>query len=131
MSVRSKRTPEPATPDEVETRSISTRTITGRVVEIEGPARRYSVRKGDNLERIARKLDTDVDQLAKDNRLKKPYRLQPGQSLRGPSSTAKAYVVGRDDTLSGIARRFGVTEAALRQANGLRRGAGASAGRKL
>jgi murein DD-endopeptidase MepM/ murein hydrolase activator NlpD len=134
--VRPKHTIEVSVPDEVEptattTRSVTTRTITGRVVEIDGPAKRYTVRKGDNLEKIARKLDTDVDDLAKDNRLKKPYRLQPGQSLKGPSSTAKAYVVGRDDTLAGIARRFSVTEAALRQANGLRRGASVAPGRKL
>ena len=133
---RPKRTIEVSVPQEVETseattRSLTTRTITGRVVDIDGPAKRYTVRKGDNLERIARKLGTEVDDLARDNRLKKPYRLQPGQSLKGPSSTANAYVVGREDTLAGIARRFGVTESALRQANGLKRGAGVAPGRKL
>ena len=135
-SLRPHRKVELSTPDEVEpradtARSVTTRSITGRVVDIEGPAKRYTVRKGDNLEKIARKLDTEVDDLAKDNRLKKPYRLQPGQSLKGPSSSAKAYIVGRDDTLAGIARRFGVTETALRQANGLKRGAGVGAGHRL
>lgn len=133
---RPKHTIEVSTPDEVETpeaatRAVTTRSITGRVVEVDGPAKRYTVRKGDNLEKIARKLDTEVEDLARDNRLKKPYRLKPGQSLKGPGSTAKAYVVGREDTLTGIARRFSVTEAALRQANGLRRGAGVAPGRKL
>ena len=122
---------EPSMPAAVETETVVSRSITGRVVTIEGPATRYKVRKGDNLEKVARKLDTEVDDLARDNHLKKPYRLRPGQTLKGPTSSAKAYVVGREDTLSGIARRFGVSEAALRQANGLRRGAGAAPGRKL
>jgi murein DD-endopeptidase MepM/ murein hydrolase activator NlpD len=125
--VRPRRRAEPSEP----TDTVVTRSVTGRVVDIDGPAKSYKVKKGDNLARIAERLDTDIEQLAKDNRLKKPYRLQPGQTLRGPSSDAKAYVVGQGDTLSAIAQRFGVTEAALRAANGLRRGAGVAPGRRL
>lgn len=112
-------------------RTVTNRAVTGRVVEISIPGKAYVVKKGDSLERVAGRLDSDVAELAKLNKLKKPYRLQPGQTIRGPGSTAKAYTVGRGDTLAEIARRFSVTEAELRSANGLRRGAGVAPGRKL
>ncbi|MDP3175909.1 MAG: LysM domain-containing protein, partial [Phenylobacterium sp.] len=63
------------------------------------------MQKGDNLDGIARKLGTDRKQLADDNKLKSPYALKPGQTLKGPSSKAKAYVVGSGDTLFAVARR--------------------------
>jgi len=120
--------PEPRSPGE---RIITNREVTGRVVSIDIPGKAYRVKKGDNLERVANRLDSDIAELARINKLKKPYRLQPGQTIRGPGGSAKAYVVGRGDTLSEIARRFGVTEGELRSANGLRRGAGVAPGRRL
>jgi murein DD-endopeptidase MepM/ murein hydrolase activator NlpD len=101
------------------------------VVEISTPGKAYKVRKGDTLEKIARKLDSEVDDLARANKLKKPYRLHPGQTIRGPGGSAKAYVVASGDTLGAIARRFDVTSDELRSANGLRRGARVAPGRKL
>jgi len=123
----------PATPVEESSggRTVTNREVTGRVVDISIPGKSYKVKKGDNLERVANRLDSEVAELAKLNKLKKPYRLQPGQTIRGPGSSAKAYVVGRGDTLSEIARRFSVTEAELRSANGLRRGASVAPGRRL
>jgi len=116
---------------ESEGRTVTSREVTGRVVDVPTGGKSYKVKKGDTLERVASRLDSDVAELAKLNKLKKPYRLQPGQTIRGPGGTAKAYVVGRGDTLSEIARRFSVTEAELRSANGLRRGAAVAPGRKL
>lgn len=107
------------------------RSVTGRVITIDVPGKSYRVKKGDNLERVAGRLDSDVAELARINKLKKPYRLQPGQTIRGPGSSAKAYVTVRGDTLAEISRRFSVTEAELRSANGLRRGASIGAGRRL
>ena len=112
-------------------REVTSREVTGRVVDVETPGKSYKVKKGDNLERVARQLDSDIAELAKINKLKKPYRLQPGQTIRGPGSSAKAYVVGRGDTVAEIAQRFSVSESALRSANGLRRGASVAPGRKL
>jgi murein DD-endopeptidase MepM/ murein hydrolase activator NlpD len=83
------------------------------------------------LEKIANRLDSDVRELARINGLKSPYRLQPGQTIRGPGASAKAYVSVRGDTLDEVARRFSVTEAQLRTANGLRRGASIAPGRRL
>ncbi|TAJ69545.1 MAG: LysM peptidoglycan-binding domain-containing protein [Phenylobacterium sp.] len=122
--------PSPA-PREQDGRGVTSREVTGRVVDVSIPGKSYKVKKGDNLERVAGRLDSNVSELAKLNKLKKPYRLQPGQTIRGPGSSAKAYVVGRGDTLSEIARRFSVTEAELRSANGLRRGASVAPGRRL
>jgi murein DD-endopeptidase MepM/ murein hydrolase activator NlpD len=56
-------------------------------------------------------------ELAKINDLDEPYRLKPGQVIKGPASRAKAYVVASGDTMSAIARRFGVTVAALAEEN--------------
>ncbi|WP_068874127.1 MULTISPECIES: LysM peptidoglycan-binding domain-containing protein [unclassified Phenylobacterium] len=128
---RAQAEPPPAEVVELEGRTVTSREVTGRVVEISIPGKSYKVKSGDNLERIAARLDSDVAELAKINKLKKPYRIQPGQTIRGPGSTAKAYVVGRGDTLSEIARRFSVTEAELRSANGLRRGASVAPGRRI
>ena len=111
--------------------SSSDRSVTGRVVSIETSGTAYRVKKGDTLERIARRLDSEVDDLARINKLKRPYRLQPGETIRGPGATAKAYVVGRGDTLAEIAQRFGVSVDKLRSTNGLRRGAAVAPGRKL
>ena len=107
------------------------RSATGRVVTIETPGKAYRVRKGDTLEKVARKLDSEIDDLARINRLKKPYRLQPGQTIRGPGGSTRGYAVARGDTLAEIAQRFSVSVDKLRAANGLRRGAAVAPGRKL
>jgi murein DD-endopeptidase MepM/ murein hydrolase activator NlpD len=112
-------------------RTVTTRTVTGRVVEVEGPAVRYTVRKGDNLEKIARKLDTSIDQLRDDNDIGRREKIQPGDVLKGPRTTARAYVAGSGDTLFSIARRFGVTADALREENDLGRNAGLRPGQKI
>lgn len=116
---------------EAEAPSGAGREVTGRVVNIDTPGRAYRVRKGDNLEEIAGRLDSSVSELAKINKLTRPYRLRPGQTIRGPGGSAKAYVVGQGDTLSEIAQRFSTTVEKLRSANGLRRGASVAPGRKL
>jgi murein DD-endopeptidase MepM/ murein hydrolase activator NlpD len=105
--------------------------VTGRVVNIDTPGRSHRVRKGDTLEEIAGRLDSSVSELARLNKLKRPYRLHPGQTIRGPGGTAKAYVVERGDTLAEIAQRFSTTVDKLRSANGLRRGGAVAPGRKL
>jgi murein DD-endopeptidase MepM/ murein hydrolase activator NlpD len=112
-------------------RTVTTRGVTGRVVEVEGRAVTYRVRKGDNLAKIARKLDTTVEQLREDNDLRRREAIHPGEVLKGPRTTAKAYVVGAGDTLFSVAKRFGVSADELREENELSRGAGLHAGQKL
>jgi murein DD-endopeptidase MepM/ murein hydrolase activator NlpD len=120
--------PAPAQPSY---RTVTVRSVTGKVVEVEGPATTYKVKKGDSLEKVARKLDTTVDQLRDDNDIGRREAIQPGQTLKGPRKAAQAYVAGAGDTLYGIAKRFGVTADALREENDLGRNASLRPGQKL
>lgn len=105
--------------------------VTGKVIDTAGKPKTYTVKKGDNLDSIARSLDTTRKDLAEDNKLKPPYALQPGQKLVGPPVKAKAYVAGQGDTMALIAKRFSVTQRALAEANGLRVGASIRPGREV
>jgi LysM repeat protein len=91
----------------------------------------YTVQPGDNLYRIALKFGTTVATIQQANNLKTTI-IYVGQVLvipgsGAPSSTAPqntaanpgTYTVQRGDTLYRIARKFGVTVAAIQQANGL------------
>jgi murein DD-endopeptidase MepM/ murein hydrolase activator NlpD len=96
----------------------------------------YKVKKGDNLAGIARNLGVDLEDLARENGLKSPYRLSAGQVLKAPGSAARAdanadavsdaradaktYVVGKGDNLAAIARKMGVDQDDLAKANGLK-----------
>lgn len=100
----------------------------------------YDVRRGDTLGGIARRYGVSVSALQSSNKLRGTL-IRTGQTLLVPMSgqTLAAsggstgtdalaggaarwtrYNVRRGDTLSRIARRFGVSVAALRSANGLR-----------
>ena len=119
----SSRNPEPL--------EVSDRAATGRVISVPGKATSYTVRKGDTLGEIADKLNTTVDALKRDNRLKSSA-LKPGKVLKGPASApSKAYVAASGDSLEEVAQRFGVTTAALRSANGLSRRATIKPGQRL
>ncbi len=103
----------------------------GRIVTVEGSASSYTVRKGDSLARIADRLNTSVDDLKSDNRLKKSA-IHPGQVLKGPrTAPSKAYLAAAGDTVDGVADRFGVSARALRAANGLARTSRIKGGQKL
>lgn len=111
--------------------TTTTVSVTGPVVEVAGPRRTYTVKRGDAIDSIARELDTTRADLAKDNDLKAPYRINPGQKLKGPETTAKAYVVQTGDTLANVAKRFNVKPAALAEENNLRASAAIKKGQKL
>ena len=112
-------------------RSLVSRSVTGRLVEVEGAGRTYRVKKGDTLEKIAHKLDVGVAELKRANHLRRS-RIHPGQVLRAPGGEpAKAYVVGPGDTIYAISRRFGVSAEALRAANGMGRVATIHTGQRL
>ena len=119
------REPEP----EVEARSE--RGAPGRVITIQTAGKAVRVKRGETLERVSRRLGADMDDVARINKLKRPYRLRAGQTIRAPGASAKAYVVARGDTLASVAERFDVTVDRLRQTNGLRRGAALAPGRTL
>ena len=116
--------------DEAPSEGVGGRSATGRVVTVEGRAVSYTVKKGDNLAKIADRLNTTVDDLKSDNNLKKSS-IRPGQVLKGPRTTAKAYVAAPGDSVDDVAKRFGVTSRALRAENGLSRSARIRPGQKL
>ncbi len=103
------------------------------------PAATYTVVRGDSLWKIANKHGTTVAELAAANNLSPNATLRIDQKLIVPSSDGSSssnadvisgaqatsaagtpYTVVSGDTLGGIARRHGVTVAAIRSANGLR-----------
>ena len=95
----------------------------------------YRVRKGDTLGGIARRWHITTKSIIKNNRLR-TSRLHPGQRLiltvpnveRAPIQYARSggqaghviHAVRPGETLSGIARRYGVETSALRMTNRLR-----------
>ncbi len=110
-----------------------------RIVRIE-----YRVRRGDTLSRIARRHGTTVRAIQQANRMGRRTLLHPGQVLvipRGPAPPPPrrparldpdgTTVVRRGDTLSRIARRFGVTVRDLQRWNGLGRSTRIVAGQRL
>lgn len=103
----------------------------GKVVDIDGRPKTYTVKEGQGLDAVARAMGSSRAELAKINGLKEPYRLKPGQVLKGPASRAKAYVVAPGDTLFAIAKRFNVTAAALADENDMEIGTPIRPGQKL
>lgn len=99
------------------------------------PAQTYVVARNDTLAAIAKKFGFTAEDIAKANNLPKRSTLQIGQKLvipakTGPASAGAAagapaaggpgtYTVKSGDSLYVIAKKHGVTLAALRQANGL------------
>lgn len=112
---RAKPTPPPVP-------AVVTKIITlapGKVVDIDGRPKTYTVKEGQGLDVVARAMGSSRAELAKINGLKEPYRLKPGQVLKGPLSRAKAYVVAPGDTMFAIAKRFNVKAADLADENDL------------
>lgn len=81
----------------------------------------HVVRKGDTLWDLAQQRGCTVEQVRKANKLE-PGGLRVGMRLRLPTCKtvpARTHVVSRGDTLSAIAKRYGVSVDALRQHNRL------------
>lgn len=107
-----------APPPAVHYRTIPERTVAGgRVVAAKGMYRDYTVLPKDHVDAIARYLQTTRKVLVQANHLKAPYNLQPGQHLKVP--VAKAYEVQTGDTMTDVAKRFGVSVGELSDLNDL------------
>ena len=78
--------------------------VAGRVESVDDLSHTINVEKGDTVNTISDGLMTPKESLIKANRLRKPYELEVGRSLKVP--VHKAYVVQAGDSLYGIARRF-------------------------
>ena len=137
-------TPEPALPPAIRTEravptpppvpATVTKVITlapGKVIDIDGRPRTYTVKDGQGLDAVARAMGSSRAELAKINGLKEPFKLKPGQVLKGPASRAKAYVVAPGDTMFAIAKRFNVKAADLADENDLTVNSAIRPGQKL
>lgn len=79
----------------------------------------YEVKKGDSLYSIARKFNTSVEKLKKENQLVS-NTLSIGQVLKIPTTvSATSYVVQKGDNLYGIAKKFNVSVDDIKKKNGL------------
>lgn len=90
-----------------------------------GCASFHTVQRGETLSRIARSYGFTTSQLAALNGIANPNRIYVGQSLcigeRGSDGSVggTSYTVQSGDTLSRIARRFGVEMTVLARVNGI------------
>jgi N-acetylmuramoyl-L-alanine amidase len=111
----------------------------------------YTVRKGDTLDKIARRHNTTISALLKLNRMKLKDPLYSGRKLKVPAKPETSgenkkrtvrklpeerpkttiYRVKRGDTLEKIAKKHDTTIAALLKANGMKLKDPLHAGRKL
>lgn len=67
----------------------------------------YTIKKGDTLGSIARRNNTTVEKIARDNNLKNINQISIGQKLKLDEKTQ--YVVKNGDNLTDIAKRHGTT----------------------
>lgn len=84
-----------------------------------GPAQLHTVRKGETLGSISRRYDVPERELRRRNLLKKGKRLRPGTQIVVRAELPGSYEVREDDTLSGIALKFGLSADEIVARNGL------------
>lgn len=77
----------------------------------------YTVRRGDTLNKIARKYGTTVADIAELNQISNPNLIYVGQTLTIPIHVKEKYTVKSGDTLSGIASRYNTTVSELVKLN--------------
>jgi LysM repeat protein len=102
---------------------------------VESAMKSYTVVAGDTFAKIAKKYGVSLDALVEANLDFDPQRIQPGQKIQIPTSTAvqaaapkaeapkgpeSSYIVKSGDTLTAIAKTHGVTIDGIRAANNLR-----------
>jgi N-acetylmuramoyl-L-alanine amidase len=81
----------------------------------------YKVRRGDTLEKIARRNGTTIGTLQKVNNLRSKNRILVGQRLKIPSELpVTTYTVKRGDRLEAIARNYATTVGTLMRLNNLK-----------
>lgn len=89
----------------------------------------YTVQRGNTLSQIASSYDVTVEHIVEINDIQNPNLIYPGEKLRITESTSTTlnpvlqnnyYMVQLGDTLSGIAKRYGVTIQYLVNLNGIR-----------
>ncbi len=80
----------------------------------------YVVKKNDTLSGIASKYGTTYQKLASYNNISNPNKIYPGQIIKIPGNNSinpTTYIVKKNDTLSGIASKYGTTWQKLYEKN--------------
>jgi len=92
------------------------------VLSVKGPVRAakektrtIKVAEGDTVNNLSERFLTPKADLIKLNKLKKPFELEVGRSLKIP--TPKAYIVEGGDTLFAISKRFNVSPEMIAELN--------------
>ncbi|NPA58556.1 MAG: LysM peptidoglycan-binding domain-containing protein [Aquificae bacterium] len=89
----------------------------------------YTVKRGDNLQKIAKKYGVSVKEIIKANRLKKPYIIRPGQKLKIPVKAKKRssakycsvkHKVKPGESLIKIAKKYRVWVKDIKRLNNLK-----------
>ncbi|EHM13404.1 MULTISPECIES: LysM peptidoglycan-binding domain-containing M23 family metallopeptidase [Jonquetella] len=79
----------------------------------------YTVAAGDSLWSIAAKFNLSVDSILGANTMKKPDMLRPGMALRIPNQDGLVVKVQKGTTLPALAKKYDVSETAMRMANNI------------
>jgi LysM repeat protein len=118
-------------------------TGSGLATQVAGQGNVYKVRLGDTLGSIAKQFGVTADAIIRSNSLTNPDVLMVGQELKIPGQEAAStqggagqasegvYVVAKGDTLSLIAKRFGISLAELQKLNGITNPDQIAVGQKL
>lgn len=81
--------------------------------------KKYTVKPGDSLWTIASANGLNVDSLYGTNVMRNPDRLSPGTVLRIPNQDGMTVKFAKGQTLAALAKKYEVSEKAVRMANGL------------
>jgi LysM repeat protein len=108
--------------------------LTGLAGQAEAAKRRkYVIEKGDTPISVAQKFDVPVDELLRFNGLK-PGSFRAGEKIEIPHKgevTGKTYVVQPGDSVAKVADFHGVSQSALRSANGMKKSDPLRVGKKI
>ena len=123
--------------------AATTATEGGSASQVAGQGTVYKVRLGDTLGTIAKQFGVTTDAIIRLNSLANPDVLMVGQELKIPGQQAAStqggsgqagegvYVVSKGDTLSSIAKRFGISLADLQKLNNIANPDQIAVGQKL
>jgi murein DD-endopeptidase MepM/ murein hydrolase activator NlpD len=79
----------------------------------------YSVKNGDSLWQIATAYKLSIDTLYSANAMRNPDKLKPGMLLRIPNQDGLIVKITKGQTIAGLAKKYDVSEKAIRMANHL------------
>ncbi len=79
----------------------------------------YTIKRGDNLWSIARKFKIDHRLIIKANDISNPNMLGPGKKVIVPNREGVKHTILRKDSLSSIAKAYGVSVQKIRQHNNI------------